>query len=413
MRLGKRITGIEKQGQIAGQSAVLFGDCAIIFRTGDRSAFGPRPDSPRRLRATPWYRVVIEKPFGRDLASARALDADIHRFLQEDQIYRIDHYLGKETVLNLMAFRFANAIFEPLLNCEFVDHVQITVAETVGMEGHRGSYYDHAGAIRDVMQNHVLQLLAYAAMDAPGGLKGVNVRTEKLRVLRNLVPITQQQRRQDASCAGSIARARSKGRKCRRTATNLAWPKIRTPKRTLPCERKSICGAGPACRFSCAPASGCPSGRPKLRFVSRIGRCGTRRRWKWKWTASGRSAPEPNVLVFRIQPDEGISLSFVTKQPGMGFSLQPVQMEFDYEQAFHVGLPEAYERLLLDAIKGIPLLFMRSRRGGCAVGIYHADYRSMAKTTAAEISKLRSRDLGPGRRRSIDARRAKANGGQP
>ncbi len=117
----------------------------------------------------PWYRVVIEKPFGRDLTTARSLDADIHRFLQEDQIYRIDHYLGKETVLNLMAFRFANAIFEPLLNSEFVDHVQITVAETVGMEGHRGSYYDTAGALRDVMQNHVLQLLAYAAMDAPAG----------------------------------------------------------------------------------------------------------------------------------------------------------------------------------------------------------------------------------------------------
>src|SRR5262249_33379331 len=137
----------------------------------------------------PWYRVIIEKPFGHDLTTARALDTDIHRFLQEDQIYRIDHYLGKETGLNMRVFRFATAIFEPLLNCQYVDHVQITVAETVGMEGHRGSYYDKAGALRDVGQNHLLQLLAYAAMDAPGGLKGVNVRTEKLRVLRNIVPI--------------------------------------------------------------------------------------------------------------------------------------------------------------------------------------------------------------------------------
>ena len=155
--------------------------------------------------------MVIEKPFGHDLASARALDADIHRFVAEDQIYRIDHYLGKETVLNLMAFRFANAIFEPLLNCEYVNNVQITVAETVGMEGHRGSYYDHAGAIRDVMQNHVLQLLSYAAMDAPGGLKGVNVRTEKLRVLRNLVPITAKNVETLMGARSNIPPAPSKG----------------------------------------------------------------------------------------------------------------------------------------------------------------------------------------------------------
>src|SRR5215813_10382264 len=186
--LGQRITELENQRQLPGNRLFYLAIAPSFFASvvDQLSAQGLiHRFNPGR----PWYRVVIEKPFGRDLASARALDLDIHRFLQEEQIYRIDHYLGKETVLNMMAFRFANAIFEPLLNCEFVDNVQITVAETVGMEGRRGSYYDHAGALRDVMQNHVLQLLAYAAMDPPGGLKGVNVRTEKLRVLRNLVPI--------------------------------------------------------------------------------------------------------------------------------------------------------------------------------------------------------------------------------
>ncbi|HZZ27357.1 MAG TPA: glucose-6-phosphate dehydrogenase [Pirellulales bacterium] len=356
--LSQRITGIESQRHMPGNRLFYLAISPTFFASviDQLSAQGL---IHRYSPGTPWYRVVIEKPFGHDLASARALDADIHRFMQEDQIYRIDHYLGKETVLNMMAFRFANAIFEPLLNCEFVDHVQITVAETVGMEGHRGSYYDTAGAIRDVMQNHVLQLLAYAAMDAPGGLKGVNVRTEKLRVLRNLVPITSnsvdKMTVRGQYSAGTVDGQRVPAyrdefgvAKDSKTETYVAlrtqvdlwrWAGVpfllRTGKR-LPKRATEI-----AIRFKDRPLRHTPSMEVEMDGVGAINQ-------------------EPNVLVFRIQPDEGISLSFVTKQPGMGFSLQPVRMEFDYEHAFHIGLPEAYERLLLDAIKGIPLLFMRS-----------------------------------------------------
>src|SRR5581483_7306888 len=143
----------------------------------------------RREQDLPWERVIIEKPFGRDLASAAALDHDLLRYLRPDQIYRIDHYLGKDTVQNLLAFRFGNAIFEPLFNREHVSQVQITMAETVGMEGHRGAFYDHAGALRDVVQNHLLQLLALLTMDAPATLMSRDIGAAKLMVLRSLLPV--------------------------------------------------------------------------------------------------------------------------------------------------------------------------------------------------------------------------------
>ncbi|MCC7085643.1 MAG: glucose-6-phosphate dehydrogenase [Pirellulales bacterium] len=356
--LGKRISTIESQRQLPGNRLFYLAIAPSFFAPVIDQLSGHgliHHDTPGR----PWYRVVIEKPFGHDLSSARALNADIHRFLHEGQIYRIDHYLGKETVLNLMAFRFANAIFEPLLNAQFVDHVQITVAETVGMEGHRGSYYDHAGAMRDVMQNHMLQLLAYAAMNAPGGLKAANVRNEKLRVLSNLVPITNHNVEQ-CVVRGQYSGGTVQGQrvlayrdefgvaKDSNTETYVAarvnvdlwrWADVpfvlRTGKR-LPKRLTEI-----AIRFKDRP----------LRHAVEM---------DFEMDGVGAMSSEPNVLVFRIQPDEGISLSFVTKQPGLGFSIQPVRMDFDYEQTFHDGLPEAYERLVLDAIKGVPLLFMSS-----------------------------------------------------
>ena len=308
----------------------------------------------------PWSRVVIEKPFGHDLASARALDADIHRFVAEDQIYRIDHYLGKETVLNLMAFRFANAIFEPLLNCEYVDHVQITVAETVGMEGHRGSYYDHAGAIRDVMQNHVLQLLSYAAMDAPGGLKGVNVRTEKLRVLRNLVPITAKNV-ETAVVRGQYSAGTVEGEKVPAYRDEFGVAKDSSTE-TYVALRTQVdlwrwAGVPFLLRTGKAPAEPRHGNlHPLQRSTAATSALHGSRNGRRRRTGS---AAQP-CWCSAFSRTKASACRSSRSSPGMGFSIQPVQMDFDYEHAFHCGLPEAYERLLLDAIKGIPLLFMRS-----------------------------------------------------
>jgi glucose-6-phosphate 1-dehydrogenase len=313
----------------------------------------------RREEDRPWARVVIEKPFGHDLASAVALDRDLLRFLRPDQIYRIDHYLGKETVQNLLAFRFGNAVFEPLFHREHVDHVQITVAETVGMEGRRGAFYDHAGALRDVVQNHMLQLLALVAMDPPATLKSGDISDAKLKVLRSLAPL----RGADALRhvvrgqygAGTIEGQPSRAYRdeeavdrasntetfvaLRASVESWRWAGVpfflRTGKR-LPRRVTEI-----AVQFKLPPLQ-------LFRTVECAGDfCDLRE-------------AQPGVLVFRIQPNEGISMSFSAKRPGMQLDLFPVHFEFNYNNEFHTELPDAYERLLLDALRGDATLFMRS-----------------------------------------------------
>jgi glucose-6-phosphate 1-dehydrogenase len=185
--LAQRLQALERERNLAGNRLFYLATDPEFFRPIVEGLAGV--GLIRREVDRPWARVVIEKPFGHNLASAVALDRDLLQFLRPDQIYRIDHYLGKETVQNLLAFRFGNAIFEPLFNREHVDHVQITVAETVGMEGRRGAFYDHAGALRDVVQNHMLQLLALVAMDPPATLNSGDISDAKLKVLRNLAPL--------------------------------------------------------------------------------------------------------------------------------------------------------------------------------------------------------------------------------
>ena len=296
-----------------------------------------------------WTRILIEKPFGRDLESAQALNALISGFFRERQVYRIDHYLGKETVQNILVFRFANGIFEPLWNRQHVDHVQITVGESIGVES-RGVYYEEAGALRDMVQNHMLQLLCLIAMEPPVTFDADPVRDEKNKVMRALKPI-------DGDSVGEFAvrgqygpgfvmgervpgyRGEHGVRPDSSTETyaalklfvqNWRWAGVpfylRTGKR-LPKRVSEI-----AIEF-----------RPTPHLIFRREPAGV----------------HPNLLVLRIQPDEGMSLTVEAKTPGPDLRLKPVTMDFRYGAVFGGEPPEAYERLLLDAIHGDATLYAR------------------------------------------------------
>jgi glucose-6-phosphate 1-dehydrogenase len=326
---------------------------APVIRSLGQSGLAPKPPAPGAARPAPtgpFARVIIEKPFGSDLDTARGLNRDIHEILDERQIYRIDHYLGKETVQNLLVFRFANGIFEPVWNNRFVDHVQITGAETVGVEA-RGGYFEQAGSMRDMVQNHLLQVLSLAAMEPPVAFDADGVRDEKLKVLKALRHMSSSEidervvRGQYA--AGSIAG------------------------RAVPAYRQEP-GVSPTSTTETFVAL-------KLFIDS----------WRWAgvpfYVRSGKRLPKrvteiaiqfkeaphllfgkrgegirPNVLSIRIQPDEGIALNFGSKLPGPAMEIAPVSMEFRYGSSFGVEPPEAYERLLLDCLLGDGTLFTRA-----------------------------------------------------
>ncbi|HEV2148711.1 MAG TPA: glucose-6-phosphate dehydrogenase [Longimicrobiaceae bacterium] len=293
-----------------------------------------------------WSRVIVEKPFGRDLASARALNEVLLRSFDERQVYRIDHYLGKETVQNLLVFRFANVIWEPVWNRNYIDNVQITVSETVGVEL-RAGYYERSGALRDMVQSHLLQLLMVVAMEPPASYDAESIRSEKVKVLRGVRPVSPGDAVRGQYAAGVVAGAAVSGYReergvapdsrtdtfaaLRLCVENWRWAGVpfylRTGKR-LPEKATEI-----TVQFRPAP-------HPILDTVQ--GDC-----------------PAPNQLVLRIQPQEGISLFFEAKVPGLAGPLHPVSMDFDYQTAFTGISPEAYERLLLDAMLGDPTLFAR------------------------------------------------------
>jgi glucose-6-phosphate 1-dehydrogenase len=296
-------------------------------------------------------RIIVEKPFGHDLASAVALNELLTTVFDETQIYRIDHYLGKETVQNILAFRFANALFEPTWNRRYIDHIQITVAEQVGVE-HRGAYYEHAGALRDMIQNHLMQVLTLIAMEPMVSFDANEIRNKKVDVLRAIRPISKAEVRKVA-VRGQYGAGLIEGRKVpgyrsepgvaqdspsetfaaiKLFVDNWRWQDVpfylRTGKR-LPARASKV-----VIQFRPVPHQSFPG--------------------------TAALAWQPNDLVINIQPREGILLHFQAKQPGTGLHLAPVDMHFSYQEAFKIKSPEAYETLLADVMSGDATLFMRA-----------------------------------------------------
>jgi glucose-6-phosphate 1-dehydrogenase len=301
---------------------------------------------------TPWSRVVIEKPFGHDLASARALNRDVSHVLDETQVYRIDHYLGKETVQNILAFRFGNSIFEPIWNRRHIGSVQITVAEEVGMAGGRGSYYDTAGAIRDMVQNHMMQLLSLVAMEPPVDLSADAVRNEKVKVLQALPHW------QPADVYRNVVRAQY-------TAGAIEGEKVPgyLEEKGIPPGSKTEPYVAMRLELNSWRWAGVQF---FLRTGKRLPKRATEIAVQFRRPPTELFEPEvdghagANQLVLRIQPNEGASLTFEAKIPGSRRRLQEVRMDFRYGTAFAVPPPEAYERLLLDVMLGDPTLFTRT-----------------------------------------------------
>jgi glucose-6-phosphate 1-dehydrogenase len=300
-----------------------------------------------QAREGSWARVIVEKPFGTDLASARELNRVIHSAFAEEQTYRIDHFLGKETAQNILVLRFANAIFEPLWNTRYIDHVQITAAETLGVEG-RAGYYEGAGALRDMVQNHLLQLLCLVATEAPTDLSADSIRDEKVKVLRALRRMGEKQVAIDV-VRGQYAEGAINGQPVvgYRAEKNVD-PKSMTE--TFVALRLNIDNW----RWWDVPIY--------MRVGKRLPKSGTEISVHFKnapLVLFNKESSEQNVLVIRIQPDEGISLRMQAKVPGTSFRIEPVKMDFHYGTSFGKASPEAYERLLLDAMSGDATLFAR------------------------------------------------------
>lgn len=347
--LAQRIEKLEAAHQTGGNRIFYLSTPPSLFpviveRLGASGLTAEEPDKSR------WVRVVVEKPFGHDLTSAMELDNQLYRVLDERQIYRIDHYLGKETVQNILMFRFANAVFEPVWNRRYVDHVQITVAETLGVE-HRAGYFEQSGQLRDMFQNHMMQMLALVAMEPPTSFDADRVRDEKLKLLRSIRPFQ----------LNELERWIIRGQYGPGYSDNVPVKGYR--------EEKGVAADSKVETYVAARIlldnwrwQGVP-------FYLRSGKRLTRRTSEIAITFKGvphsmflGTLPEqipPNTLVLNIQPEEGVALTIQAKQPGPAPDMTPLTLDFHYRDVFKEGLPDAYERLLMDCICGDQTLFIR------------------------------------------------------
>ena len=344
--------------RVRDQIAAIGGDGGVLFYLAiPPAAYGTvvkglgAAGLTRQNDAAGWRRIIVEKPFGIDLESARALNGLLHEHFEESQVYRIDHYLGKETVQNLMVFRFGNGMFEPIWNRRYIDHVQITAAETVGVET-RAAYYETAGALRDMVQNHLMQVLTLIAMEPPIAFTADSVRDRKMDALLSVQPLVDAKRGTTGIVRAQYGDGWVDGKTVpgyrgepgvssasvaetfvalRLQLDSWRWAGVpfylRTGKR-LPKRTTEI-----AIQFK----------RPPLEIFKRV----------------TSNSVAPNLLIVNVQPDEGISLRFEAKLPGSRMQLAPVMMNFSYGSTFGVNVPEAYETLLLDAMIGDSTLFAR------------------------------------------------------
>ncbi|MBU6410259.1 MAG: glucose-6-phosphate dehydrogenase, partial [Verrucomicrobia bacterium] len=297
-----------------------------------------------------WQRLVVEKPFGHDLQSAHSLNGELTRFAQERQVFRIDHYLGKETVQNILMFRFSNSIFEKLWNRNSVEYVQITVSERLGV-GERGGYYEEAGALRDMVQNHILQVLALIAMEPPVSLEAESVRDEKVKLLKSIRPLR----------PADVARQVVRGQYFAGVVNGEPRPGYRQePKVKTDSNVETYVALKLLIdnwRWSDVPFY--------LRTGKNLPMSASEVRIRFRPTPSVLFAAQcehkldPNALTLRLQPNEGISLRFNGKVPGLSVGVRPVRMHFSYDSEFGAYTPEAYERLLLEAVAGDATLFIR------------------------------------------------------
>jgi len=313
---------------------------AGLAREGDAGAGGRRG----------WTRVIVEKPFGSDFASAHKLNRELVGVFDEEQIYRIDHYLGKETVQNLAVFRFGNGLFEPIWNRRYIDSVQVTVAETVGVEG-RGEFYDETGALRDIVQNHGLQLLTMFAMEPPVEFRAADLRDEKLKVLRAMKPMTPDE----------VAQLTVRGQYVSGWVEGQKVPSYRDEPEVAP-DSETETYAALKLGIDSWRWAGVPF---YLRTGKALGTRVTEIAVQFKraplalFARAGTPAIDPNILAIRIQPDEGILIRFGAKVPGQGLQIRSVNMDFRYGSSFVVDSPDAYETLLLDCMIGDASLFTR------------------------------------------------------